>query len=56
MWDLIVDAIGALIISFLGWGYIKTREVDSFLERWIEEFIKNNPQMFEKKQRLEHEE
>ncbi len=48
MWDLIVDAIGALIISLLGWGYIKTREVDSFLERWIEEFIDNNPRFFEK--------
>lgn len=52
MWDLIVDAIGALIISFLGWGYIKTREVDSFLERWIKEFIENNPHMFEKKDSL----
>lgn len=54
MWDLIVDAIGALIISFLGWGYIKTREVDSFLERWIEEFIEKNPQMFEKKHTLDN--
>ena len=54
MWDLIVDAIGALIISILGWGYIKTREVDSFLERWIAEFIENNPQLFEKKNREEN--
>ncbi len=56
MWDLIVNAIGALIISFLGWGYIKTREVDSFLERWIEEFMNKNPQMFEKKNSLNSEE
>jgi len=48
MWDLIVDVIGAFIISVLGWGYIKTREADSFLERWIEEFIEKNPRFFEK--------
>lgn len=46
MWDLIVDVIGAGTISFLGWGYIRTRETDSFLERWIEDFIEKNPQMF----------
>ncbi len=56
MWDLIVDAIRALIISFLGWGYIKTREVDSFLERWIREFMENNPHMFEKKDSLKNKE
>ncbi len=48
MWDLIVNVIGAFIISVLGWGYIKTREADSFLERWIEEFINKNPRFFEK--------
>lgn len=47
MWDLIVDVIGAAIISILGWGYIKTREADSFLERWIEDFIHKNPHLFE---------
>ncbi|MDG2091403.1 MAG: hypothetical protein P8J61_09985 [Gammaproteobacteria bacterium] len=47
MWDLIVNVFGALIISVLGWGYIKTRETDSFLERWIEEFIEKNPRFFE---------
>jgi hypothetical protein len=49
MWDLIVDVIGAAIISFLGWGYIQTRETDSFLERWIEDFINNNPHFFQEK-------
>ncbi len=48
MWDLIVDVIGALIISALGWGFLKTRETDSFLERWIDEFIEKNPRFFEK--------
>jgi hypothetical protein len=49
MWDLIVDVIGAAITSFIGWGYIKTREIDSFLERWIEDFISNNPHFFQEK-------
>ncbi|MCA1733908.1 MAG: hypothetical protein LC732_09930, partial [Acidobacteria bacterium] len=35
MGDLIVDVVGAGIIAVLGWGYLKTTEVDSFLERWI---------------------
>lgn len=52
MWDLIVDVGGALFISILGWGYIKTRETDSFLERWIEDFILKNPQLFEEKEEL----
>ena len=47
MWDLIVDVLGAGFISILGLGYIRTRETDSFLERWIEEFIRKNPQLFE---------
>ncbi len=47
MWDLIVDVVGAGVISILGLGYIKTRETDSFLERMIEEFIRKNPHLFE---------
>jgi len=49
MWDLIVDAIGALIISILGYRFLLTSEKDSFLENWIDEFTAVNPQMFEKK-------
>ena len=47
MWDLIVDVLGAAVIAVLGWGYLKTREPDSFLERWINEFIHKNPHLFE---------
>src|SRR6056297_3027541 len=43
MWDLIVDTLGALIISVLGYGYLKTARNESFLERWIHAFIKSNP-------------
>jgi hypothetical protein len=35
MGDLIVDVVGAAVIAVLGYGYLKTSEVDSFLERWI---------------------
>ena len=46
MWDLIVDGIGALVISILGWGFLKTKDRDSFLERWIDSFIEKNPRLF----------
>lgn len=46
MWDLIVDFLGALVISILGYGYLQTIETDSFLERWIDRFILDNPRMF----------
>ncbi len=46
MWDLIVDTLGALVISVLGYGYLKTARNESFLERWIHAFIKSNPRFF----------
>jgi hypothetical protein len=46
MADLIVDVVGAAIIAILGYGYLQTTEVDSFLERWIVRFIEANPKMF----------
>lgn len=46
MWDLIVDAVGALLISVLGYGYLKARRDESFLRRWIRKFIKSNPRLF----------
>lgn len=46
MWDLIVDTLGALVIALLGYSYIKTARNKSFLERWIQAFIKSNPQLF----------
>lgn len=49
MWDLIVDGVGALVISLLGFGYLSTAGTNSFLERWIDSFIESNPRMFEKR-------
>lgn len=45
MWDLIVDAAGALIISLLGWRHLKSPR-ESFLEAWIRKFIESNPRLF----------
>lgn len=42
MWDLIVDTVGAIVIALLGFGYLRTAEVDSFLERWIEKYLEGN--------------
>lgn len=46
MLDLIVDALGAMVISILGYGYLKTAGNRSFLERWIHDFIIRNPRFF----------
>jgi len=46
MWDLIVDGIGALIISILGYGFIARGDRESFLEKWIDNFIDKNPRLF----------
>ncbi len=48
MWDLIVDGLGAGIISVLGWGFLQTRRRDSFLEQWIDSFIEKNPRLFKR--------
>lgn len=50
MWDLIVDTLGASVITVLGYGYIKTAGNKSFLERWIQAFIKSNPRFFNRYQ------
>ncbi|MBC8192743.1 MAG: hypothetical protein ISR87_13315 [Candidatus Marinimicrobia bacterium] len=48
MWDLIVDTLGAFVISLLGYGYLKKAGNTSFLERWIDNFVESNPKMFSK--------
>lgn len=49
MWDLIVDAIGALIIAIIGYFYIKKGKKESFIERWVTAFVMSNPRMFKKR-------
>jgi uncharacterized membrane protein YjdF len=45
MWDLIVDTAGALVISVVGWAYLK-RNAKSFIDIWIDKFIEKNPRLF----------
>lgn len=51
MWDMIVNALGALAIAVLGYGYFRTAGNKSFLERWIHAFIKANPGLFARQNR-----
>ncbi len=45
MWDLIVDALGALGIALFGYVYMK-RGMNSPIERGIQRFIAANPRFF----------
>lgn len=45
MWDMIVNTIGAALISTWGWWYLK-RERHSFIDSWIQKFIRRNPDWF----------
>ncbi|MGM0404451.1 MAG: hypothetical protein ACQEQN_12110 [Thermodesulfobacteriota bacterium] len=47
MWDMIVNAIGAFIISFTGLWYLKCKQ-SFFVRNWIRNFIERNPGMFNK--------
>jgi len=47
MWDMIVNAMGAFIISFMGYWYLK-RKRTFFVKDWIREFIRRNPERFTK--------
>ena len=50
MWDLIVDALGAMVIAVLGYVYMRAG-TESFIEKWIDKFIAANPKLFGKAQR-----
>ncbi len=45
MWDMIINMIGAMLISALGWWYMK-RARRSFIDIWIQKFIHKNPDWF----------
>lgn len=45
MWDMVVNAVGALLISFSGWRYLKKGK-SFFVQEWINKFISRNPGMF----------
>ncbi|MCB1635967.1 MAG: hypothetical protein KDI51_15370, partial [Xanthomonadales bacterium] len=45
MWDLIVDALGALLAALYGWRYLR-RGQRSLLRQLIERFVSRNPRLF----------
>lgn len=45
MWDLVVDTLGALLISLWGWWFMHRRE-SSLIEVWVRKFIEGNPDLF----------
>lgn len=45
MWDMIVNALGALFISLFSLGYMKRHE-GFFVNDWIRKFIEKNPDRF----------
>ncbi len=45
MWDLIVNTLGAAIVSCFGWWNMR-RSAHSILEVWIEKFLERNPRLF----------
>lgn len=46
MLDLAVDGLGALVITLYGYAHLRTAGRESFLEKWIEAFIRRNPRLF----------
>lgn len=46
MWDLIVDSLGALFASILGYIYLKGGKTHLF-ERLLTRFVRRNPRLFE---------
>lgn len=45
MWDMIVNALGAILISTMGYFYLKSGK-SFFVKKWIQKFITKNPQLF----------
>ncbi len=56
MWDLIVDSLGALVISIIGYFYMKKKGFLLF-DRLVHRFVDNNPRLFKDRklrERLRH--
>lgn len=49
MQDLFVALIGALVMSLIGYVYLKRKKPTRFFERWVYKFVKQNPRLFKKK-------
>lgn len=51
MWDLIVDALGALVIAVLGYLYLRKGNLLLF-DRMIHRFVEKNPKLVRKKKQV----
>jgi len=49
MVDLIVDTLGALVISLFGYYNLRVVGDTSFLEQWIASFVSKNPHLFSRR-------
>jgi hypothetical protein len=49
MWDLIIDAGGALITTLLGYVYLKGKYNSVVFDRLVRRFVEKNPRLFKKK-------
>lgn len=47
MWDIIVNAAGAFVVSLIGWRFLKKKQ-NFFLKKMIRQFFRFNPRMFKK--------
>lgn len=45
MWDLIVDTLGALVMSLAGWRYMRRARHDR-TDHWLRRFVDRHPHMF----------
>lgn len=48
MLDLVVDAVGALVVTLYGYLHLKRASDESFLGRWNRAFIRRNPRLFDR--------
>jgi len=53
MWDLIVDALAAAIISFAGWRYMKGSR-RRYVDTWVARFIRRNRQLVRRRSAQSH--
>jgi hypothetical protein len=49
IWDLIVDTLGAGIVSVLGYFYIRGGSKSLLFRRLVNRFVKRNPQLFRRR-------
>jgi hypothetical protein len=45
MWDMIVNATGAALVSLGGWRYMRRRR-KAWLDSWARRFIDRHPRIF----------